>query len=41
MSLKSCKITDKNVAELEILIDRKDFDAAVMQAYKKNVGKAV
>ena len=39
MSLKSCKITDKNVAELEILIDRKDFDAAVMQAYKKNVGK--
>ena len=39
MSLKSVKNLEKNLASLEILIPREDFDAAVKKAYHKNVGK--
>ena len=39
MSLKSVKNVEKNLASLEILIPREDFDAAVKKAYHKNVGK--
>lgn len=39
MSLKSVKEIEKNRSEMEILIPRADFDAAVVKAYHKNVGK--
>ena len=39
MSLKSVKNLEKNLASLEILIPREDFDAAVKKAYHKNVGR--
>jgi trigger factor len=39
MSLKNVNKPEKNVAELEILIEKADFDAAVMNVYKRMVGK--
>ncbi|HPE95879.1 MAG TPA: trigger factor, partial [Bacillota bacterium] len=39
MSLKNVKEIEKNRSEMEILIPRMDFDAAVVKAYHKNVSK--
>ncbi len=39
MSLKSVKEIEKNLSELELVIDKADFDAEVMRVYKKNAPK--
>lgn len=39
MSLKNVTSPEKNVSVLELQIDKGAFDAAVMKAYKRNVGK--
>ncbi len=39
MGLKSVKEIEKNRRELELAIDKTDFDAEVMRVYKKNVVK--
>ncbi|PKM62086.1 MAG: trigger factor [Firmicutes bacterium HGW-Firmicutes-21] len=39
MSLKSVKEIEKNLSELELLVDKAQFDAEVMRVYKKNVIK--
>ncbi|HBR32075.1 MAG: trigger factor [Eubacteriales bacterium] len=39
MGLKSVKEIEKNRSELELAIDKTDFDAEVMRVYKKNVVK--
>lgn len=39
MSLQSTREIEKNKIELEVLIEKADFDAAVQAAYRKNVSK--
>jgi len=39
MKLISSTTPEKNLAELEFSVDKASFDAAVVRAYKKNVGK--
>lgn len=39
MGLKSVKELEKNAVELEIQIEKKDFDEAVTKVFKRNVGK--
>ncbi len=39
MSVKNVNTSEKNVAKLDILIEKADFDAAVLAVYKRMVGK--